>query len=180
MSKTLHDQVREFHEAFGLPIAERPVLPADDQMRLKARLIAEEFLETMDAIFPGFKLSFEEVFEHLLGTGRIRADLAKLADGLADLDYVVEGMRLECGIPGAAVAAEVHRANMAKVDGPRREDGKILKPEGWTPPDIKGVLHSEPRDPCCEAGARYQRETGGFSFDHPGECDLDVPDVPVD
>ena len=39
---------------------------------------------------------------------------------------------------------EVHRSNMAKV-GPggkvlRREDGKILKPEGWTPPDLKGVL----------------------------------------
>jgi predicted HAD superfamily Cof-like phosphohydrolase len=41
------------------------------------------------------------------------------------------------------VFKEVHRSNMAKlVDGKviRREDGKILKPAGWTPPDIKGVL----------------------------------------
>jgi predicted HAD superfamily Cof-like phosphohydrolase len=33
---------------------------------------------------------------------------------------------------------------MAKlVDGKpiRREDGKILKPEGWTPPDIKKILY---------------------------------------
>jgi hypothetical protein len=35
---------------------------------------------------------------------------------------------------------------MAKlVDGKviRREDGKILKPAGWTPPDIKGVLFND-------------------------------------
>jgi predicted HAD superfamily Cof-like phosphohydrolase len=36
---------------------------------------------------------------------------------------------------------EVLRSNMAKVDRVtgkvnRREDGKILKPEGWTPPDL--------------------------------------------
>ena len=36
---------------------------------------------------------------------------------------------------------EVMRSNMAKVDRQtskvkRREDGKILKPEGWTPPDL--------------------------------------------
>jgi len=41
------------------------------------------------------------------------------------------------------VFAEVHRSNMAKlVDGKviRREDGKVLKPEGWTPPDVKGAM----------------------------------------
>jgi predicted HAD superfamily Cof-like phosphohydrolase len=30
---------------------------------------------------------------------------------------------------------EVHRANMTKLAGPKREDGKQLKPEGWQPPD---------------------------------------------
>jgi predicted HAD superfamily Cof-like phosphohydrolase len=47
-----------------------------------------------------------------------------------------------------AVWAAVQCANEAKAieqpDGRRkvvrREDGKILKPEGWTPPDIEGVL----------------------------------------
>jgi hypothetical protein len=38
---------------------------------------------------------------------------------------------------------EVHRSNMAKLrDGKlvRREDGKILKPEGWTAPDFTEIL----------------------------------------
>jgi predicted HAD superfamily Cof-like phosphohydrolase len=40
---------------------------------------------------------------------------------------------------------EVVRTNMAKVDPVtgkvrRREDGKILKPEGWHPPDMSKFI----------------------------------------
>lgn len=44
-----------------------------------------------------------------------------------------------------AAASEVAKSNLAKiVDGRviRREDGKVLKPEGWTPPDIAGVYNA--------------------------------------
>lgn len=47
------------------------------------------------------------------------------------------------GIDLGPVFEEVHRANMAKVGGPTRADGKILKPEGWTPPDVAGVLRRQ-------------------------------------
>ncbi len=33
----------------------------------------------------------------------------------------------------------VHQANMLKISGPVREDGKRLKPEGWVAPDIAGL-----------------------------------------
>ena len=36
--------------------------------------------------------------------------------------------------------AEVHRANLTKASGPRRADGKILKPEGWQPADVRSVI----------------------------------------
>ena len=55
---------------------------------------------------------------------------------LAGLDYVVEGARLEFGINGLPIADEVHRANMAKAGGPKRADGKHMKPEGWTPHEV--------------------------------------------
>jgi predicted HAD superfamily Cof-like phosphohydrolase len=35
---------------------------------------------------------------------------------------------------------EVHRANMTKAGGPKREDGKQLKPVNWRPPDMAAVL----------------------------------------
>ena len=42
---------------------------------------------------------------------------------------------------------EVARSNLAKIDPTtgvciKREDGKILKPEGWTPPDLKPFVHT--------------------------------------
>ena len=47
-------------------------------------------------------------------------------------------------IPIASVFAEIHRSNMAKIqpDGTikRRKDGKILKPESWTPPELSPLL----------------------------------------
>jgi hypothetical protein len=47
------------------------------------------------------------------------------------------------GIPLDRVFAAVHESNMAKlVQGKalRREDGKILKPSDWQPPDIRSAL----------------------------------------
>jgi hypothetical protein len=43
------------------------------------------------------------------------------------------------------VFQEIHRANMAKMEGGiiRSEGGKILKPEGWAPANIKGVLQAQ-------------------------------------
>jgi predicted HAD superfamily Cof-like phosphohydrolase len=144
---TLRDQVREFHLAMAVPAdADRPTIIPDDRVRLRAALIAEEFFETMRALF-GLRARDLDFAERLVMAGiredAIRVDLVALADGLADLDYVVEGTRLEFGIDGAPVAAEVHRANMAKVGGPIAPNGKRLKPPGWIPPDIAGVLRRQ-------------------------------------
>ena len=48
-------------------------------------------------------------------------------------------------IPQQDVWNEVARSNLAKIDDEtgkvlKRVDGKVLKPEGWTPPDIKSIL----------------------------------------
>jgi predicted HAD superfamily Cof-like phosphohydrolase len=46
-------------------------------------------------------------------------------------------------VDGDAVFGEVHRANMRKLDGPRRADGKLLKPPGWQPADVRGVIEQQ-------------------------------------
>ena len=79
-----------------------------------------------------------------VGNRHAARDVVEAADALADLDYVIAGMALEAGIPHPDVVREVHRANMSKLgaDGQPilREDGKILKSDGYTPPDVRGVL----------------------------------------
>jgi predicted HAD superfamily Cof-like phosphohydrolase len=152
-------QVLEFHRQFDHPIADSPTIPSDDRVRFRARFIFEELRETIQAMFDGESpvgdglardkwhvaaAAMKDIVDH----AAVKVDLAEVVDGLADLDYVVEGTRLEFGINGEPIADEVHRANMAKLhDGKivKREDGKTLKPPGWTPPDIAGELEKQRR-----------------------------------
>ena len=63
-----------------------------------------------------------------------------LAHELTGLLYVAYGALLALGVDPDAAFAEIHRVNMLKVTGPRRADGKQLKPEGWRAADLRGVF----------------------------------------
>jgi len=123
--KTLIADVKAFHEACGVPIRETLSWPSIERIELRQDLVAEEVnVELFDAI-----------------TAR---DMVKTADAIGDSIYVLVGMAVEFGIPLDRVWAAIQAANMAKrgPDGKvkYREDGKVLKPDGWRPPDIAGVL----------------------------------------
>lgn len=123
--KKLLDDVRAFHEACGVPVLERPQMPGGDRIMLRRQLIREEFDEFIEATEVG--------------------DIVEAADALADIIYVCIGAALEFGIPLDRVWDEVQRSNMAKVDPAtgkvrRREDGKVMKPEGWTAPDVAAAI----------------------------------------
>jgi predicted HAD superfamily Cof-like phosphohydrolase len=146
----LQELVAEFHVAMGVPIADKPTVPPDDRVRLRCSLIAEECFEFLESCLSVELFADGEDFDEcrcrvaaIIRRALVRVDLADAADALADIAYVVEGANLEFGIDSGPVLDEVHRANMAKVNGPVRADGKRLKPEGWTPPDIEGVLRKQ-------------------------------------
>jgi predicted HAD superfamily Cof-like phosphohydrolase len=142
----IRDQVTEFHRAFGVPVHETPRVPSDDRVRLRLRLIAEEFCELLDAAgLDDYTCgAVRNLLMNRLATPMAKsADIVAVADAFTDIDYVVEGSRLEFGIDGEPIAAEVHRSNLAKVGATIREDGKILKPPTWTPPDIAGELRKQ-------------------------------------
>jgi predicted HAD superfamily Cof-like phosphohydrolase len=122
----MYNDVKDFQVAFGLNVSAKPQLPDNNERCLRIRLLEEEFSEYLAA--------------------EREDDIVEVADALADIIYIACGTAVSYGIPLDRVFAEVHRSNMAKlVDGKpiRREDGKILKPEGWTPPDTKGAVFSE-------------------------------------
>jgi predicted HAD superfamily Cof-like phosphohydrolase len=101
-----------------------PGFPEADTRELQLKLLEEEIKELSDA-------SREN-------------DLVEFADAIADVLYVTIGMAVTHGLPLEEIFEEVHRTNMAKfVNGKpllRESDGKIMKPEGWTPPDIAGII----------------------------------------
>lgn len=144
--KTIRECVSEFHRAAGVPVLDHPTVPGRDRVQLRLRLIAEEFCELFEAagMMPSAVSHLHSELEDSIDLDLTRPpDLVALADACCDLDYVVEGTRLEFGIDGGPVLEEVQRSNMQKVGGPKREDGKILKPPGWTPPDIARVIEQQ-------------------------------------
>lgn len=66
-------------------------------------------------------------------------------DALVDILVVTIGALHSMGADAEGAWKEVMRSNFAKVDKEtgkvrKREDGKVLKPVGWTPPDLKPFL----------------------------------------
>lgn len=118
--------VLSFHEKFGQYVGTQPHWPPFDVMRMRIRLVGEEY---------------EELSKALAGE-----DIALVADGVGDLIYVLIGLMNAMGVDMRPIWAAIQRSNMAKEGGPERADGKILKPEGWTPPDIWMLLALQPDD----------------------------------
>jgi|SRR5579872_4570001 len=139
MSK-IRDHVLAFHQATNMPILTTPQVPTSDRIRLRAKLVSEESFEFLEALY-GKKFDFiKESVKTLIEGLEPQVDLVAVADALGDTDYVVEGSRIEFGIDGDPIADEIQRTNMLKLTGPKREDGKQLKPPGWLPPNITGIL----------------------------------------
>lgn len=126
--------VAELHRALDVPIATTPKIRRGD---LRASLILEEAIETAEAL-TGQRIRWEFTGEWVPWNEQKR--LIKAIDGGCDLLCVTYGTALELGVDIGPFWDEVHRTNMAKRGGPTRADGKKLKPPGWTPPDVEGIL----------------------------------------
>ena len=117
--------VGDFMESMEQDVLIRPSFPEDSVQRLRLDLIEEELDE--------------------LQYGIDNQDMVEVADTLTDLLYVVYGAGHAFGIDLDDCFKEVHKSNLSKL-GPdfrpiKREDGKVLKPDTYFPPDLKTVLN---------------------------------------
>ncbi len=128
--------VRAFHVAMGHPAPDSPTFSRCRE-KLRLDLIKEEYREIEAAL--------------------AQHDMAEVVDGIADLLYVTFGMAVELGVDMGPVFEEVQRANMSKVGGGQRADGKQLKPEGWKPPDIQSELFLQGYSPTRDMDSLARR-----------------------
>ena len=148
-----YERVRQFMQKVGQETPSVPVIPDEKTRLLRAKLILEEAIETINALGVEVRLRSEEgqagvvtVEPHELAfaiTGEV--DLGGVVDGCADISVVTIGTLIAFGVDDEPVLEEVDEANLRKF-GPgsyAREDGKWIKPPGWTPPDIEGVLERQ-------------------------------------
>lgn len=103
------NDVAEFHDAFGLPVLDRPQLIPKDRAALRINLLAEELEELKEAI--------------------ANDDLVEIADALCDLQYVLSGAILEFGMAEKfrSLFEEVHRSNMSKTCSTRQEAEETIR-----------------------------------------------------
>src|SRR3990172_6856609 len=109
--------VFDFHEKFNLITNDIPTLPSRDEQALRLRLILEEVTELEKAIQD--------------------QNMEEVADSIVDAIYVLLAMAVSFGIDIEPIWDEVHQTNMRKERGKFRADGKVLKPLGWLPPEVK-------------------------------------------
>lgn len=123
MSEDWQYDILDFHKVCGHCISEKPGIPTRKVKQLRYSLVKEEMQETLNAI--------------------LEDNLVGIADGVADSIVVLLGTAISYGIDMQPIWDEVHKSNMAKVGGEKRSDGKQLKPEGWSPPDVEGILRKQ-------------------------------------
>lgn len=120
MTKVFTD-VTVFLSAVGQETPSTPQKTVSDQAQLYKRLIQEEVAEFWEA---------EAV-----------SDDVEEIDACFDMIWVIVGYMKSRGWDCEKIWDEGAKSNLSKIDPTtgfvrRREDGKILKPEGWMPPDF--------------------------------------------
>ena len=117
MTNPFHDQER-FMKACDQTVGE----VNGRQFTLYLKLITEEYFELQES----------------------KTQLDQL-DALIDILVVTIGAIHSMGADAEGAWREVMRSNLSKIDSNsgkvnKREDGKVLKPDGWIPPDLKPYL----------------------------------------
>ena len=131
----------------------KPTIPSLEVRILRARLMLEECLETIENglglsiwVDEDFIISMKDLTFHERITGaQIREpNLVEIADGLADQEVVNLGTAIACGLNMQPFFDEVMNNNFLKLErGTIDEYGKLIKPEDHPKPDIEKILKEQ-------------------------------------
>jgi predicted HAD superfamily Cof-like phosphohydrolase len=160
---SMQTDIEEFMRRCDQAVADYPQLPSDEIVTLRIRLMVEELLGAVNPYWVALDEFGEEkpvnanrYIELLvknksdeLVASMLRGDLVGVADGLADVLYVVIGTAVAYGIDIQEVFDEVHRSNLSKTvwneeEGrytiEKDEFGKGVKPPTYSPAELEPIV----------------------------------------
>lgn len=196
-SNIMQRQIADFMTRCDQAVAAYPQLPADDIKILRIRLMVEELLGAID---PNEFLVDENgqliqdvgAYTELLIKNKsnelvasiLKGDLVGIADGIADVLYVVIGTAIAYGINIQEVFNEVHRSNLSKTVWNEEEQrytiekdeyGKGIKPPTYSPAEIEPIIHRQITD-----GIDYERTQQGYLVERTQIMDgIDLVEISV-
>ena len=134
MSNVFRDQAK-FMKACEQTVGESN----EDQFKLYLKLIKEEYNELLEA--QGLNQNLDRI-------GYLPVDKVETLDALIDIMVVTIGALQSLGVDAEGAWKEVMSTNFAKIDSltgrvRKREDGKVLKPTGWQPPQLSKYINKE-------------------------------------
>ena len=106
----------------------------------------EKFMQACDQTVDGYNEAQYNLYCNLIEEEynelNTAQDKTEALDALIDILVVTIGAIHSMGADAEGAWKEVMRTNFAKIDKNtgkvrKREDGKVLKPEGWQPPNLK-------------------------------------------
>lgn len=150
--------IEEFMRRCDQDVAAYPQLPTDEVRKLRIRLMVEELLGAIDPeefanadANQYIELLIKNKSNELIAS-MLKGDLVGVADGLADVLYVVIGTAVAYGIDIQEVFDEVHRSNLSKTVWnedlqrytiEKDEFGKGIKPDTYSPADIPPIIERQ-------------------------------------
>jgi predicted HAD superfamily Cof-like phosphohydrolase len=134
----IQQDVLDFHMKFGHPYTSTPVdftKLTHEQLDEWAKVLGFR-MNLIEEEFDELDYEISEIFEDEMGT-RTPPNIGNIAGEIVDAIYVLAGTATALGIDLEPVWDAIHKANMDKI--PNGQE-KPIKPEGWTPPNIRKII----------------------------------------
>ena len=144
-----YELVRQFTIEAGQDVSKVPLAMNKSEVKFLIRMCISELQELALTVTDNVEESCELLQDCLNTIDKSKHEtftksdelIAAQADAIVDMWYYGLNGFAKKSVDLSAIFQVVHAANMAKKDPKtgkflHREDGKILKPPGWSPPDI--------------------------------------------
>lgn len=148
-----YDKVRDFTIQAGHKCTDQPTAMNKDEVKFLLRMCLSELQELALTVTDNVEESVELMHECMKNIDKSSHEhletedeiIAAQADSIVDLWYYGLNGFAKKSVNLSKIFDTVHQANMDKRDPAtkkfiKREDGKIIKPQGWTAPDIVACI----------------------------------------
>jgi len=147
------NKVREFTEgSMNIKCPSKPTPMNSEEVRFIIRMVFSEMYELAQTVTNDSVKFLQECLDTIDYSRNVKFNnekelIGQQFDSFVDAWYYMLNASAKKGVNLCSIFDKVHEANMAKrfSDGTfhRREDGKVIKPDGWKEPDITGEIERQ-------------------------------------